>query len=67
MKFESLILGTLFVACFGICALVMGAMLTAKSATVQMTGTTRSASTVAVAQPDCVHRIDAARCTGSNG
>jgi len=67
MKFESMILGTLFVACFGICALVMGAMLTAKSATVQMTGATPSASSVATAQADCAQRIDAARCTGSNG
>jgi len=67
MKFESMILGTLFVACFGICALVMGAMLTAKSATVQMTGATPSASSVATTQPDCAQRIDTARCTGSNG
>lgn len=67
MKFESMILGTLFVACFGICALVMGAMLTAKSATVRMTGATPSASSVATTQADCAQRIDAARCTDSNG
>jgi membrane protein implicated in regulation of membrane protease activity len=67
MKFESMILGTLFVACFGICALVMGAMLTAKPAAVQMTGATPSASSVATTQAHCTQRIDAARCAGSNG
>lgn len=67
MKFESLILGTLFVTCFGICALVMGAMLTAKSTTAQMTGTPRSASAVAVTQPDCAQRAYSRHCSASNG
>lgn len=67
MKFESVILGTLFVACFSICALVMGAMLTARSAAVQMTGATQPASSVAITQADCAQRTDTARCTGHDG
>ncbi len=47
MKFESTILATLFVVCFSVCALVMGAMLKTTPASVQLAGATKA---VAVAQ-----------------
>ena len=50
MKFESLILATLFVACFSVCALVMGAMLKTTPASVQLASANKTA-TVALATP----------------
>ena len=68
MKFESLLLGTLFVACFGICALVMGAMLTATPTSGRVTRATDPVVGVAVAKVDCAaRRIDTLRCAGGNG
>ncbi len=49
MKFESLILASLFVACFAVCALVMGAMLTATPNSVQLAGANKAAVVVPVA------------------
>lgn len=45
MKFESQILASLFIVCFVVCALVMGAMLKTAPASVQVA----AAKTVAVA------------------
>lgn len=47
MKFESHILVSLFVACFVVCALVMGAMLKATPTPVQLAGTNAVAVTPA--------------------
>ena len=49
MKFESLILVGLFAVCFTVCALVMGAMLTARPSSVQLAGAHKAAVVVAVA------------------
>jgi hypothetical protein len=53
MKFESLILATLFVACFGICALVMGAMLKTTPASIQLASANKVAAVALVAPPTC--------------
>jgi len=50
MKFESLILASLFVVCFAICALVMGAMLTAMPGSVQLAGANTATVLVPVAR-----------------
>ncbi|WP_157616996.1 hypothetical protein [Rhodanobacter sp. Soil772] len=50
MKFESLILASLFVVCFTVCALVMGAMLTATPSSVQLAGANKTAVVVPVAR-----------------
>lgn len=50
MKFESLILATLFVVCFSVCALVMGAMLKIMPASVPLAGAGKTAA-IAVAAP----------------
>ena len=47
MKFESQILASLFVVCFVVCALVMGAMLKATPSSVQLAGTHTVAGTSA--------------------
>ena len=67
MKFESMILGALFVACFSICVLAMAAMLTATATPAQVVGTTAPAATVAAAQGGGTQPIAAARCTGATG
>lgn len=67
MKIESLLLGTLFVACFGICALVMGSMLTAKPTSGRVAPAAPAASSVAVAPVDCAQHVNMLRCAGSNG
>lgn len=50
MKFESLILASLFAACFAVCALVMGAMLTTTPGSVQLAHANKAAVIVPVAQ-----------------
>ncbi|WP_426688191.1 hypothetical protein [Rhodanobacter ginsengiterrae] len=57
MKFESMILASLFVACFALCTLVLGAMLTATPNAVPLAGTTTSAATA-----HCAQAVDAASC-----
>ncbi|MBQ4854807.1 hypothetical protein IMW82_08995 [Rhodanobacter sp. B2A1Ga4] len=49
MKFESQILAGLFVVCFAVCALVMGAMLTATLHPVQLAGADHAAVVVPAA------------------
>ena len=53
MKFESLILATLFVVCFSICALVMGAMLKTTPASVQLAGATKAADVALISPASC--------------
>jgi len=50
MKFESHSLASLFVACIAICALVMGAMLTATPSSVQLAGANTATVLVPVAR-----------------
>lgn len=47
MKFESLILASLFAVCFAVCALVMGAMLTATPSSVQLAGSHQTTAAAA--------------------
>lgn len=53
MKFESQILATLFVACFSICALVMGAMIKATPASVQLASASKATVAAVVASDSC--------------
>lgn len=53
MKFESLILVTLFVACFGVCALVMGAMLKTVPVSAQLASANKVAVVALVAPASC--------------
>jgi len=55
MKFESMILASLFVACFALCTLVMGAMLTASPRTAALAGAQHSAIQSAT-PPGCAAR-----------
>ncbi|CAM5595008.1 hypothetical protein [Rhodanobacter lindaniclasticus] len=52
MKFESIFLTMLFVACSSVCVLVMGAMLTASPSSSPLANASRAAPAVA-AQLDC--------------
>jgi hypothetical protein len=61
MKFESLFLTMLFVACSGVCVLVMGAMLSATPSSSQLANARRAAPAVAV-QVDCATPIAADMC-----
>ena len=60
MKFESMILASLFVACFALCTLVMGAMLTASPRTVTLAGAQHSA--IPSATPSCTTATSATTC-----
>ena len=53
MKFESLILATLFVVCFGVCALVMGAMLKTTPASLRLAGASKATAVALVAPANC--------------
>lgn len=62
MKFESQILAALFVACFGICALVMGAMLKTTPASVQLASANKVAAVTLVAPARCALPTHDATC-----
>ncbi|WP_158755085.1 hypothetical protein [Dyella sp. S184] len=66
MKFESQILAALFVACFGVCALVMGAMLKTTPTPVQLASTSKVAAIVLVAPASCTLPTDGASCARGN-
>jgi hypothetical protein len=59
MKFETIMLNSLFVVCVAVCALVMGSMLKASPSSVQLAGHSQSA-TVAMVAADCAASADAA-------
>jgi hypothetical protein len=61
MKFESMILASLFVARFALCTLVMGAMLTASPRTVTLAGAQHSAIQSATT-PGCAMATSATTC-----
>lgn len=62
MKFESLILVTLFVACFTICALVMGAMLKTTPAS-QLAGANKAAAVALAVPAGCTLPADGPSCS----
>lgn len=66
MKFESQILAALFVACFGVCALVMGAMLKTTSTPVQLASANKVAAVALVAPASCTLPADGAGCARGN-
>lgn len=67
MKFETLMLRTLFVACMAVCSLIMGAMLTATPPAVQL-ATSRSVSSILLAAPvTCALPADGVICPRQNG
>lgn len=61
MKFESMILASLFVACFALCTLVMGAMLTNPPSTVSLAGAQHSTIQPAT-PPNCAATTSATTC-----
>ncbi|MGH8158958.1 MAG: hypothetical protein ACREPQ_12625 [Rhodanobacter sp.] len=67
MKFETLMLRTLFVACMAVCSLIMGAMLTTTSSSVQLAAN-RSVSSVLLSAPSsCALPPDGVVCPRLNG
>lgn len=64
MKFESLVLATLFVLCFGVCAGVMGAMLKTTSAPVQLAGAGKVAAVAMIVPAGCARTGGAACARG---
>lgn len=61
MKYESMMLASLFVACFALCTLVMGAMLTATPNTVRLANSPTPAAQLAL-PVNCVPATDAPAC-----
>jgi hypothetical protein len=66
MKFESQILAALFVACFGVCALVMGAMLKTTPTSVQLASTSKVAAIALVVPSSCTLPTDGRNCARVN-
>jgi len=66
MKFETYLLHGLFVACFAVCALVMGAMLTAKPTSANIAGNS-VASVLLTAPTSCAMRPDGVICPIQHG
>ncbi|OOG60316.1 hypothetical protein [Rhodanobacter sp. C03] len=68
MKFETLMLRTLFVACMAVCSLIMGAMLTATPPAVQLAANHNSISSILLAAPSsCALPADGVVCPRQNG
>ncbi|HWU77652.1 MAG TPA: hypothetical protein VN043_14200 [Rhodanobacter sp.] len=67
MKFESLMLRCLFLACLAVCGLIFGAMLTATPPSVQLAAT-NGASAILLATPSsCVLPPDGVICPRITG
>lgn len=62
MKFETLLLRGLFVACFAVCALIMGAMLTTHAQIAQPGSRTPVADVLLAAPARCALRPDGVMC-----
>jgi len=67
MKFETLMLRTLFVVCMAICSLVMGAMVTATPPTVQLASSHSVSSILPAAPTPCALPADGVVCPRLNG
>ena len=66
MKFESRVLATLFVVCFSVCALGMGAMLKTTPASAQLASAGKMAAAVAAAPARCRLPTADATCSRAN-
>jgi hypothetical protein len=66
MNFETYMLRGLFVACFGVCALIMGAMLTARPQPARTVGSTVAAVLLS-APTSCAMRPDGVVCPVQHG
>lgn len=62
MKFETLMLHGLFVACLAVCALILGAMLTATPPTVQVAARDRFGAILLAAPTICLLPEDGVIC-----
>ena len=67
MKFETLLLHSLFVACFVVCALIMGAMFTTHYQVPQQAGASTVATTLLAAPAHCALRPDGIVCPTVRG
>jgi hypothetical protein len=67
MKFETLMLRGLFVACFAVCALIMGAMLNARPQTLQQAAAGPVASVLLAAPSVCAMKPDGVVCPAMRG
>lgn len=62
MKFETLLLHSLFVACFGVCALIMGAMVTTHPQAAQRGSGHPIADVLLLSPTRCALRPDGVVC-----
>ena len=62
MKFETFMLRSLFVACFAVCALIMGAMLNARPQNLQHGNINPIASVLLAAPTRCAMKPDGVVC-----
>jgi hypothetical protein len=67
MKFETLVLRGLFVACLAVCGLILGAMLTATPPTVQLAASHSVAAILLAAPSTCALPPDGVVCAQLHG
>jgi hypothetical protein len=67
MKFETIMLSGLFIACISVCALIMGAMLKTSPTSAQLAGTSHTASVLLAAPVTCALPADGVICPRVNG
>jgi hypothetical protein len=67
MKFETYLLHGLFVACFAVCALIMGAMLSARPQNMQPGVSSSVASVLLTSPSSCAMRPDGVVCPAQHG
>lgn len=67
MKFETVLLHGLFVACFAVCALIMGAMLTTGSQIAQQGSHNPVADVLLTSPAHCALRPDGVVCPAVHG
>jgi hypothetical protein len=67
MKFETILLNGLFVACVAVCALVMGAMLKATPSSVQLASQGKAVVVATVTTTACTASTADTGCVGANG
>lgn len=67
MKFETLMLRCLFVACLAVCGLIFGAMLTTTPASVQLADSGRIGAILLAAPSSCALPPDGVVCPRVNG
>jgi hypothetical protein len=67
MKFETVLLHSLFVACFAVCALIMGAMLTTHTQIAHQASNTSVADVLLASPAHCAMRPDGVMCPTVRG